>query len=125
MAGFELKEATLEGAEGKGFAVVLPEGDRQRCEGRIVFSDIPGPDLMKSIVEGSRVTYEGPVYHGDEEYRKSIPVISQKADFEAEQPYVDFVTVPSTGKRTQPRRQAAQPQSAEHGRPGEVTVHNK
>lgn len=129
---FELKDATLEGITGEGFAVVLGAGEQQRCEGRIVFEDAPGPDVIKSIVDGSELTYEGPVYHGDDEYRKSIPVVSRKADFEAEQPYVDFETTRSGGdsgrsrqQHQRARKRQQRGRSRQGGGVGDVTVHEK
>ncbi len=122
---FELKDATLEGITGDGFAVVLGTGEQQRCEGRIVFEDAPGPDVIKSIVDGSELTYEGPVYHGDEEYRKSIPVVSRKADFDADQPYVDFETRRSKSDSGRGQRRQQGGQSRQPGAVGDVTVHEK
>ena len=140
MSGFELKDATLDDERGEGFAVVFPDGDRQRCEGRIVFDGEPSADLMKKVVEGGRLTYEGPVYHGDEEHHRSVPVVSTGSDFESEEPYVDFESAPPENRGQQRRGQGrgAQRGRGKQGgrggrsntsggdpREGEVSVHEK
>lgn len=130
MSGFELKEATLDGEAGEGFAVVLPDGDRQRCEGRIVFDGSVAPDLMKSVVEGARMTYEGPVYHGSDEHHRSVPVISTSSDFEADEPYVDFQSAPPEdrgggGRKKGRGRSGRGKQGGGDPREGEVSVHEK
>lgn len=136
MSGFELKDATLNGVTGEGFAVVLPDGDRQRCEGRIVFEGEVGPDLMKDVVEGARMTYEGPVYHGGEEHHRSVPVVSTGSDFETDEPYVDFRSAPPEERGGEPNEKRRKRRGSRRGsrddrsnrddsREGEISVHEK